>query len=505
MSAYNTLHYLIAILEKFKIKHIVASPGFQNSNFNRFLQSNDNFCCHSVVDERSAGYVALGIARETDSPVVLSCTGATASRNYLSALTEAYYSKVPIIAVTFFPYSNTKYNLAPQYIDRSVSQTDIKAVSIELPLIKNSDDITKCILLLNSALIVAKYKKMPIHINCPCVINFDMTYDLPQDVWATKYIKNDLENLRQELHNKKLGIFIGEHSAFSELEEKAISNFAKIWNAPVYCDHTSQYHGENKILISQIANMKRFHSHADIIIDIGRICGDYSYPSIFKKAEISINSSNVYLPLAFKQNKTYTTSIPNNKFENRTAKGINALATYNTYVVKNSNNFNIPTLNMIPVPDDLSTINGEKVFSEDGNLESVVVENEKYKIRYKNNDWKTIEIIDKNTNKIVQTQNCMVANSKEVRVSKELDNTGVGYFTDYDEINGEMVQVGRGKHVYYPNDTKKEFIRWINPQTQKESYQVIERSNVSSDPLSCDKSIEYDENWNIKNIQQFKK
>ena len=218
----------------------------------------------------------------------------------------------------------------------------------------------------------------------------------------------------------------------------------------------------------------------------------------------SINSSNVYLPLAFKQNKTYTTSIPNNKFENRTAKGINALATYNTYVVNKSNNFNIPTLNMIPVPDDLSTINGEKVFSEDGNLESVVVENEKYKIRYKNNDWKTIEFIDKNTNKIVQTQNCMVANSKEVRVSKELDNTGVGYFTDYDEINGEMVQVGRGKHVYYPNDTKKEFIRWINPQTQKESYQVIERSNVSNDPLSCDKSIEYDENWNIKNIQQFK-
>lgn len=288
MPKYNTLHYLVTLLKKFDIKNAVASPGFQNSNFNRFVQSDDNFSCYSVVDERSAGYVALGIARETNTPVVLSCTGATASRNYLSALTEAYYSKVPLIAITFLPYSHTKYNLVPQYVDRSISQTDIKALSVELPLIKSDDDIKKCLVLLNSALVVAKYKKMPVHINCPSVIDFSMSYNLPSDVWAVRYIYmyNDFKIIKDELVGKKLAVFIGEHSAFTDDEEKALGDFAESWNAPVFCDHTSRYHGKNKVLISQGANMKKLNSQADIIIDIGRICGDYEHLNLYKNAKI---------------------------------------------------------------------------------------------------------------------------------------------------------------------------------------------------------------------------
>ena len=75
-NVYNTIHYIIAMLKAYKIKNI--------------------------IDERSAAYVATGLAYETQEPVVITCTGATASRNYLSALTEAYYKNLPIIALTFF-------------------------------------------------------------------------------------------------------------------------------------------------------------------------------------------------------------------------------------------------------------------------------------------------------------------------------------------------------------------------------------------------------------------
>ncbi|MBQ7126339.1 hypothetical protein IJO12_04565, partial [bacterium] len=98
----KTIYYLISMLKAYGIKNIVASPGMQNSKFNAVVQEDDFFSCYSVVDERSAAYFATGISYETTQSVVITCTGATASRNYLSALTEAYYRKIPIIAITFY-------------------------------------------------------------------------------------------------------------------------------------------------------------------------------------------------------------------------------------------------------------------------------------------------------------------------------------------------------------------------------------------------------------------
>ena len=74
MSKHNTLHYLIALLKAYGIKNIVASPGTQNSTFNFFVQEDSDFKCYSVVDERSAAYVALGIAEELNEPVVKTLT-----------------------------------------------------------------------------------------------------------------------------------------------------------------------------------------------------------------------------------------------------------------------------------------------------------------------------------------------------------------------------------------------------------------------------------------------
>lgn len=215
---------------------------------------------------------------------------------------------------------------------------------------------------------------------------------------------------------------------------------------------------------------------------------------------------NTNLYPRFKQNKTNDTSNMYNPInENISSSGLNALASYNTYLINRDKDFNIPTLRMIPIPEDISKIDGEKVYSNNGDLECVITEKGKYKIIYKNDQWKTIELVDKDTNELIQSQNCMVANTNEVRVFKENQDTGIGYFTDYDEVNGNMVIVGQGKHIYYSNDTKKEFIRWIDPQTNKESFQVIERSHVSKDPLSCDRVTNYDEYGNLVSVEEYDK
>ena len=94
------IQILIALMKAHKIKRIVVSPGATNICLVASLQNDPYFEMYSSVDERSAAYIACGLAAETGEPVALSCTGATASRNYIPGLTEAFYRKLPILAIT---------------------------------------------------------------------------------------------------------------------------------------------------------------------------------------------------------------------------------------------------------------------------------------------------------------------------------------------------------------------------------------------------------------------
>ena len=87
----RSVQILISLLKQHGIKKVVASPGTTNITLVASLQQDDWFNMYSSVDERSAAYIACGMAAESGEPVVLTCTGATASRNYLPGLTEAYY------------------------------------------------------------------------------------------------------------------------------------------------------------------------------------------------------------------------------------------------------------------------------------------------------------------------------------------------------------------------------------------------------------------------------
>ena len=91
---------LIALLKAYNIHKVIASPGGTNPALLMSLQMDGSFEMYSCVDERSAAYMACGLAEESGEPVIICCTGATASRNYMSALTEAFYRKIPIIVIT---------------------------------------------------------------------------------------------------------------------------------------------------------------------------------------------------------------------------------------------------------------------------------------------------------------------------------------------------------------------------------------------------------------------
>ncbi|MDE6725539.1 MAG: 2-succinyl-5-enolpyruvyl-6-hydroxy-3-cyclohexene-1-carboxylic-acid synthase, partial [Ruminiclostridium sp.] len=95
------IRILATLLRDYGIKHIVLSPGGRDVPLVRMFEYNeDQFILHRVTDERSAAYFGLGIAAQLRQPVVCVCTSGTAASNYLPAVTEAYYTGIPLIVVT---------------------------------------------------------------------------------------------------------------------------------------------------------------------------------------------------------------------------------------------------------------------------------------------------------------------------------------------------------------------------------------------------------------------
>ncbi|MGD2033888.1 MAG: 2-succinyl-5-enolpyruvyl-6-hydroxy-3-cyclohexene-1-carboxylic-acid synthase [Bacteroidales bacterium] len=82
------------------IKYIVISPGSRNAPLTDAFYRRFGENCISIVDERSAGYFALGLARNSNSPVAIISTSGTAVLNFGPSLAEAYYQRIPLIAIT---------------------------------------------------------------------------------------------------------------------------------------------------------------------------------------------------------------------------------------------------------------------------------------------------------------------------------------------------------------------------------------------------------------------
>ena len=86
------------------LRHAVISPGARNTPVVLALhdacEAGKPITLHSVIDERAAGFFALGIARRTDTPVLLSCTSGSAAANYFPAIVEASEGHVPLMVVT---------------------------------------------------------------------------------------------------------------------------------------------------------------------------------------------------------------------------------------------------------------------------------------------------------------------------------------------------------------------------------------------------------------------
>jgi 2-succinyl-5-enolpyruvyl-6-hydroxy-3-cyclohexene-1-carboxylate synthase len=99
-STFAPIQVLVDELARCGMTHAVTCPGSRNAPIALTLAAQEGLTAVSVLDERSAGFVALGIAKTTRRPVAITTTSGTAAANLMPAVVEAHESAVPLIVLT---------------------------------------------------------------------------------------------------------------------------------------------------------------------------------------------------------------------------------------------------------------------------------------------------------------------------------------------------------------------------------------------------------------------
>ncbi|WP_185877865.1 2-succinyl-5-enolpyruvyl-6-hydroxy-3-cyclohexene-1-carboxylic-acid synthase [Blattabacterium cuenoti] len=155
------------VLKLKSIFNIIISPGSRNAPIIIHFTKNKLFKTYSIVDERCAGFFALGMAQQLKKPVIINCTSGSSVVNYYPAVIESFYQNIPIIIITadrpkefrtiYDGQSMDQENIFKKYVEKFVQLTEDeskKGIWYNNKLINES--INQCIL-----------TNKPVHINIP--------------------------------------------------------------------------------------------------------------------------------------------------------------------------------------------------------------------------------------------------------------------------------------------------------------------------------------------------
>lgn len=268
---------VLSVLKANGIKKVIASPGTTNVTLVGSMQNDPWFEMYSAVDERSAAYLACGLAAESGEPVVLTCTGATASRDYMPGMTEAYYRKLPVLAITANQGRCNIGNLIPQNIDRTTLPNDVAKISVKIDRCKDAEDEWYNTLLANKAVLeLFHHGGGPVHIDLATGYSGDFSVkELPYTRIIRRYMSWDK---MPEFPKGRVAVFVGSHHNFITEQTMAIDAFCATNDAVVICDHTSGYKGKYAVKFSIIGSQIYTHSPLQdirVLVHIGEVSGDY--------------------------------------------------------------------------------------------------------------------------------------------------------------------------------------------------------------------------------------
>ena len=241
--------YIATLVDEFAqlgITHAVFSPGSRSTTMAMLFREHGDFETYMNIDERSAGFMALGIAKAHRKPVILVCTSGSAVAHYMPAVLEAQYSGVPLIILSADRPHTLQHVGAPQTVDQQKLFGTAVNYYEELAVPQQDHYYTYPRLVARKAYMKAMdVKRGPVHINVPLfeplVPELDKKHfdcgRLPFSVVGGTIQPSDVHAMYDLLKNTKVLILAGPSAYPNDIE--SILALSYMFNAPILGDPLS--------------------------------------------------------------------------------------------------------------------------------------------------------------------------------------------------------------------------------------------------------------------------
>jgi len=252
----NYIAALVDELYKLGVREVVISPGSRSTPLS-ILFCEHRFEIFVNIDERSAGFFALGIAKEHERPVVLVCTSGSAVAHYLPAIVEAKYSRVPLIVLTADRPHELRHVGAPQVIDQNKIFSAYTNYYEELALPEETESMYRYVrVVMRKAYANAMSKEYGVaHINVP--LREPLVPDLSKLDFTAGQTKDQFELIKKDgnvslddsVFQNKNGIIICGGDAYADYHNDVLELGERL-KAPVLADPISNFRNyANDIII----------------------------------------------------------------------------------------------------------------------------------------------------------------------------------------------------------------------------------------------------------------
>ncbi|MEN8249420.1 MAG: 2-succinyl-5-enolpyruvyl-6-hydroxy-3-cyclohexene-1-carboxylic-acid synthase [Bacteroidota bacterium] len=263
---YQPIYNIAKICAAHNITDAVLSPGSRNAPLTYSFVRNQQIKTYTISDERSAGFIALGMSVKSKKPVALICTSGSAVYNFAPAIAEAYYQNVPLIVITA--------DRPPEWIDQLDGQT-IKQQNIygahvkqfyQSPVdLENEASAWHLERLVNEAIIVAMDgAEGPVHINIPfrepfypnkkAVLSKREPRIINKSITSPTLTEVDWVALVNDWRKYKNKLIVGGQSHYSSQDLEVVGEFAANKHVPLVGDVLSNMHQlTNNINLADLA------------------------------------------------------------------------------------------------------------------------------------------------------------------------------------------------------------------------------------------------------------
>ena len=268
--------YIATLVDEFAqlgITHAVFSPGSRSTTMAMLFREHGDFETYMNIDERSAGFMALGIAKAHRKPVILVCTSGSAVAHYMPAVLEAQYSGVPLIILSADRPHTLQHVGAPQTVDQQKLFGTAVNYYEELAVPQQDHYYTYPRLVARKAYMKAMdVKRGPVHINVPLfeplVPELDKKHfdcgRLPFSVVGGTIQPSDVHAMYDLLKNTKVLILAGPSAYPNDIE--SILALSYMFNAPILGDPLSNMRSvrDERVVTSYDAVLTQ-EAHRDVL------------------------------------------------------------------------------------------------------------------------------------------------------------------------------------------------------------------------------------------------